>query len=375
MIYMDNAATTKISKPVSEEIISAMEVFGNPSSLHRLGIEAEKKVEEARSVISKKLGVDKKTVFFTSGGTEANNTALIGTAQALRKRGNHIITTKIEHPSVLETAKFLEKQGFDVSYLDVDSDGVLDVEKFRELLRPDTILVSVMLVNNETGVIQPVEALKRIIKEKSSIAKLHVDAVQSFCKMSVTPKIWGADLVSVSAHKIHGPKGVGALYIADGKIVPLLHGGEQQATLRPGTENVLGICGFGKAVETAEYDDNRAKELREYFKNSLIEQIDNIKVNGCDDKNSGSVLNVSFLGVKAEILLHAFEAKGLYVSTGSACSSHKPQPSHVLSAMGLSKKEIEGAVRFSFDETLSKEEIDEAVKIIKTETENIRKYM
>lgn len=375
MIYMDNAATTKISKAVSDEIVAAMEIFGNPSSLHRLGIEAEKKLEGARTVIAKKLGVDKKTVFFTSGGTEANNMALIGTAEALKKRGNHIITSKIEHPSVLETAKFLEKQGFEVSYVDVNSDGRINLEQFGELLRTDTILVSIMHVNNETGVIQPIEFLKKMMKEKSPIAKLHVDAVQSFCKLPTAPKIWGADMVSVSAHKIHGPKGVGALYIADCKIAPIIHGGEQQSGIRPGTENVLGICGFGKATESAEYDFLKAKALREYFKNSLSERIDNIKINGSDEFNSGSVLNVSFLKVKAEILLHAFEAKGLFVSTGSACSSHKPQPSHVLMSMGLSKKEVEGAVRFSFDETLTREEIDMAVDIIKTETEQIRKYM
>lgn len=375
MIYMDNAATTKISKPVADEILNTVEVFGNPSSLHRLGLEAEKKVESAREMIAKKLGVGKKNIFFTSGGTEANNTAIIGTAESLKKRGNHIITTKIEHPSVLETVKYLEKQGFEVSFADVLDDGRLDIENFKSLLRPDTVLVSVMHVNNETGVIQPVEALKKLMREVSPVAKLHIDAVQSFCKLPVTPSLWGADLVSVSSHKIHGPKGVGALYIADGKISPLLHGGEQQGAVRPGTENVLGICGFSKAVETTEYDLGQAVNLRAYFKDRLLEEVPDIKINGSDEFSSGSVLNVSFLGVKAEILLHAYEAKGLYVSTGSACSTHKPQPSHVLVAQGLSKKEVEGAVRFSFDETLTKEEIDEAVKIIKEETENIRKYM
>lgn len=375
MIYMDNAATTKISEAVAKEILNTVEVFGNPSSLHRLGIEAEKKVEAAREQIAKKLGVNKKTIYFTSGGTESNNLALIGTANLLQKRGKHIITSKIEHPSVLETAKFLEKQGFEVSFASVDCDGRLDLEEFSSLLRPDTVLVSIMHANNETGVIQPVEQIKRKMKEKSPIAKLHIDAVQSFCKLPVTPTAWDADLVSVSAHKIHGPKGVGALYIKDGKISPIIHGGEQQSEIRPGTENVLGIAGFGKATETAEFDFSRAKALREYFKERLLKEVENIKINGSDEYSSGSVLNVSFLGVKAEILLHAFEAKGLYVSTGSACSSHKPQPSHVLMAMRLSKKEIEGAVRFSFDETLTEEEIEQAVEIVKTETAEIRKYM
>lgn len=375
MIYMDNAATTKISKPVLEEIIKSAEIFGNPSSLHRLGLEAEKMVEASREIIAKKLGVSKKTVYFTSGGTEANNLALIGTANLLKKRGNHIITSKIEHPSVLETAKGLQDLGFEVDFAPVLPDGRLDIDTFKTLLRADTILVSIMHVNNETGVIQPVDDIKRIIKEKSPIAKLHIDAVQSFCKMDVKPSQWGADLLTVSAHKIHGPKGIGALYIKDGKISPLLYGGEQQGTIRPGTENVLGITGFGMAVKTAEFDLDRARNFRKIFSDMLVAEIPDIKINGSDEFSSGSVLNVSFLGVKAEILLHAFEAKGLFVSTGSACSSHKPQPSHVLMAMGLSKREVEGAVRFSFDETLTEEEIKQAVDIIKDETQNIRKYM
>lgn len=375
MIYMDNAATTKISKPVLDEIIKSAESFGNPSSLHRLGLEAEKMIEASREIIAKKLGVDKKTVYFTSGGTEANNTAIIGTALLLQKRGKHIITTKIEHPSVLESVKHLKDLGFEVDFAPVLPDGRVDIESFTNLLRPDTILVSIMHVNNETGVIEPVDSIKNIIKEKSPLAKLHIDAVQSFCKMEVKPTQWGADLLTVSAHKIHGPKGIGALYIKDGKISPLLHGGEQQGTIRPGTENVLGITGFGTAVKTAEFNLEKAKELRKKFSDMLVSEIPDIKINGSDEFSSGSVLNVSFLGVKAEILLHAFEARGLFVSTGSACSSHKPQPSHVLMAMGLSKKEIEGAVRFSFDETLTEEEIREAVIIIKEETQNIRKYM
>ncbi len=375
MIYMDNASTTRLTEPVLEEMIKSAKNFGNPSSLHRLGLDAEKLVDKNREIIAKKLGVEKKTLYFTSGGTEANNTAIIGTANLLFKRGKHIITTKIEHPSVLESATYLKNSGFEVDFAPVLPDGRLDIESFKKLLRPDTVLVSIMHVNNETGVIQPVEAIKKLMKEASPIARLHIDAVQSFCKTEVKPREWDADLVTVSAHKIHGPKGIGALYIKDGKIQPILHGGEQQGTIRPGTENVLGIVGFGKAVETSEFDFLRAKAMREKFSNLLLSEISDIKINGSGKYSSGSVLNVSFLGVKAEILLHAFEARGLFVSTGSACSSHKPQPSHVLTAMGLSKKEIEGAVRFSFDETLNDEEITQAVKIIKEETENIRKYM
>lgn len=375
MIYMDNAATTKISEPVKNEILRVMDIFGNPSSLHRLGLEAEKLIETSCETISKKLGVDKKNVYFTSGGTEANNLAIIGTCMSLRKRGNHVITTKIEHPSVLESVKKLSESGVEVDFAPVLPDGRIDLEAFFALLRPDTVLVSVMHVNNETGVIQPIEELKKLMKEKSPLAKLHIDAVQSFCKMAVTPKLWEADLLSVSGHKIHAPKGIGALYIKDSKISPVLFGGEQQGSIRPGTENVLGIAGFSEAVRNSEFDINKSRLLREKFIELLKENVPDIKINGSDEFSSGSVLNVSFLGVKAEILLHAFEARGLYVSTGSACSSHKPQPSHVLTAMGLSKKEIEGAVRFSFDETLTEEEIKEAVNIIKEETQNIRKYM
>lgn len=373
MIYMDNAATTCLSEPVKRKISEMFEVFGNPSSLHRLGLQAEKAVEESRDIIAKKIGADKRCLFFTSGGTEANNLAIIGKARALKKRGTHVITTAIEHPSVLESFKTLEQEGFSVDYIGALPDGRVDIAALEEALREDTILVSVMHSNNETGVIQPISDIKALIKKKSPIAKLHVDAVQSFCKIDIN--VSDIDMLSISAHKIHGPKGVGALYIKDGKISSLIHGGEQQGGIRPGTENVLGIVSFGEAVKTACFDYKKAVSLREYFSEQLLKNIENIKINGSDEFSSGSVLNVSFLGVKAEILLHAFEAKGLYVSTGSACSSHKPQPSHVLTAMGLSKKEIEGAVRFSFDESITKEIIDEAVEIIKSETEEIRKYM
>lgn len=373
MIYMDNAATTCLSEPVKQKMIQMFEMFGNPSSLHRLGLEAEKAVEESRDIIAKKIGADKKCLFFTSGGTEANNLAIIGKARALKKRGMHVITTAIEHPSVIESFRALEKEGFSVDYIGVLPDGRVDMCAMEEALREDTVLVSVMHANNETGTVQPISEIKALIRKKSPLAKLHVDAVQSFCKLDI--KASDVDMLSISAHKIHGPKGVGALYIKDGKISPIINGGEQQGGIRPGTENVLGIIAFGEAVKTAEFDFESAVGLREYFKEQLVKNIENIKINGSDEFSSGSVLNVSFLGVKAEILLHAFEAKGLYISTGSACSSHKPQPSHVLTAMGLSKKEIEGAVRFSFDESITKEIIDEAVEIIKSETEEIRKYM
>ena len=375
MIYLDNAATTKPSKKAAEAMLDTVEHFGNPSSLYRLGLDSEKIINKSRDIISSMLGVDSKKLYFTSGGTEANNTALFGAAHGRKKLGNHIITTKIEHPSVLETAHQLEKEGFDVTYLGVGADGRISLEEFENSLRADTVLVSIMHVNNETGVIQPVSELKKIIKKTSPNAVLHCDCVQSFGKIDVKPLLWGADYVSISAHKIHGFKGTGALYINDGKFRPHIFGGEQQGGLRPGTENAGGIAAFGAAASECSCDNSRLTEIRNKFKEEFLKRIDNIKINGSDEYNSGSVLNVSFLGIKAEILLHALEPHGIYVSTGSACSSHKPQPSHVLTAMGLDKKEISGAVRFSFDESITDDDIENAVSAVEKETAAIRKFM
>lgn len=373
MIYLDNAATTKPCKEAVEAMCTAAEAFGNPSSLHGLGLEAEKLIAGSRNTIAQMLGVDSKTLFFTSGGTEANNTAIFGTAYDRAKLGKHLITTKIEHPSVLEAFRKLEKEGFEVTYLSPDKDGRISLEELDSSLRSDTILVSVMHVNNETGVIQPISEIKNIMK-KSPKALFHCDCVQSFGKINVKPKKWGIDMISISAHKIHGFKGTGALYLANQKIKPLLYGGEQQNEIRPGTENIGGILAFGAAAQKCITDSGHMTELRKAFIERL-NSVPDIKINGSSENNSGSVLNISFVGIKAEILLHALEAHKIYVSTGSACSSHKPQPSHVLTAMGLSKKEIEGAVRISFDESNRMEEITEAAQIIEKEVSNIRRYM
>lgn len=373
MIYLDNAATTKPSDAAVNAMCSAAEYFGNPSSLHRLGLECEKLITKSREIISGIMGVDKKTLYFTSGGTEANNMAVFGTAYDRVKLGKHIITTEIEHPSVLECFKKLEKEGFEVTYLRPDGDGRISLDDLDGALRSDTTLVSVMHVNNETGVIQPIDEIKPLMK-KSPNALLHCDCVQSFGKINVKPKAWGIDMVSVSAHKIHGFKGTGALYLANPKIKPLLYGGEQQNEVRPGTENVGGILAFAAAAEECKIGSPRMCELR----NAMIERlaiIPDTKVNGSSENNSGSVLNVSFVGIKAEILLHSLEARGVYVSTGSACSSHKPQPSHVLTAMGLTPKEVGGAVRISFDERTTDEEIALAAEIIENEVKTIRRYM
>lgn len=373
MIYLDNASTTKPSKAAVEAMCMAAESFGNPSSLHGLGLESEKLITKSRNVIADILGADAKNIFFTSGGTEANNTAVFGTAYDRAKLGRHLITTKIEHPSVLETFRKLESEGFEVTYLSPDSNGRISLEELEASLRDDTVLVSVMHVNNETGVIQPISEIKSLMK-KSPKALLHCDCVQSFGKIDVKPKKWGIDMVSISAHKIHGFKGTGALYLANPKIRPLIYGGEQQNEIRPGTENAGGILAFAAAAEECKINNPYMTELR----NAMIEKlkaIPDIKINGSSEYNSGSVLNVSFIGIKAEILLHALEAHKIYVSTGSACSSHKPQPSHVLTAMGLSKREIEGAIRISFDDSITMEEIDKAAEIIEKEVTGIRRYM
>lgn len=370
MIYLDNASTTKPLEAVKKAVEDGITNFGNPSSLHGLGLSAEKTVTASKENIARALGVMPKNIYFTSGGTESNNTAILGYAFANKKRGTHVITTKIEHPSVLEPFSVLEKNGFSVSYLDVDENGEISLGQLEEMLTPDTILVSVMAVNNETGVIQPYSELKSVMKRKSPKAVLHIDGVQGFLKVDIKPKAMGIDLLSISAHKIGGIKGCGALYIGDNvHINPIIVGGGQQKNMRSGTENVVGIAAFGAAVENY---TPVLKAVREELKKKLEENIENIKING-DENNSGYVLNVSFRGIKAEILLHSLEAKGIYVSTGSACSSNKPMPSHVLTAMGCTKQEIEGAIRISF----SSEEFDTdfVVKTLKEEVANIRKYV
>lgn len=375
MIYLDNAATTKPSKAAVDAMIKAAECFGNPSSLHGLGIEAEKLINESKKNIADMLGVESKNILFTSGGTEANNLAVFGVAAARHKIGTKIVTSKIEHPSVLEAFRKLEIDGFNVEYLDVDSESRVDLDMLRNVLDDETILISVMHVNNETGVIQPIEEIREIMLEKAPYAHLHTDCVQSFGKIDVKPKKMGADLVTISSHKIHGFKGTGALYVADTRMIrPILFGGEQQGEIRPGTENVGGILAFGAAAAECDTDQSKLIHLRNTMKEKL-QEIPNIKINGSDEYNSGSVLNVSFIGIKAEILLHSLEAHKIYVSTGSACSSHKPQPSHVLTAMGLDKKEINGAVRISFDRLTEGADVIKAAEIIAKEVATIRRFM
>ena len=370
MIYLDNAATTKPSDCAIEAALQAFSDFGNPSSLHRLGMEAERILKEARKTIAAELSASDNNIYFTSGGTEANNTAILGYVLANQKRGNHLITTKIEHPSVLECFKYLEKLGFSVTYLGVSEGGAISLQEFENSLRENTLLVSVMAVNNETGVIQPVDKLKDIMKKKAPNAALHSDCVQAFCKIPLLPKKMGIDMISMSAHKIHALKGTGALYIGDNiHINPVLFGGGQERGIRSGTENTLGIAAFSAAVKNYR---KIGQEKRTELMEKILENIPNSYVNGVSE-NSGYILNVSFSGIKSEILLHSLEARGIFVSTGSACSSHKPQPSYVLTAMGVNRKNIDGAIRFSFcDEDF---DIDFVVSILKEEVEKIRKYV
>ena len=375
MIYLDNAATTQPSEAAARAMMKVVEEFGNPSSLHGAGLRAEKLMNAARQIIAEKLGGNVKSLYFTSGGTEANNLAVIGAARARRRSGNRVIVSAIEHPSVLEAARALADEGFDVVFAPVNKDGRVDVERFKELVTPETVVISVMHVNNETGVIQPVAELSRIVKATAKKAVFHCDCVQSFGKLPININKLGADMVTISAHKIHGFKGVGALYMKDARVTPLLRGGEQQQGIRPGTENIGGILAFAAAA--AECDENAANMLRkrEMMAAAIKERVSDITINGSDEHNSGSVLNVSFLGVKAEILLHALERHGIYVSTGSACSSHKPQPSHVLTAMGLPQKAIAGAIRISFSARTTDDEIMTAAEAIAKETAEIRRYV
>lgn len=369
MIYLDNASTTKPSRGAAEACMNVVENFGNPSSLHRLGLDAEKIIKSSAEEIARVLGVEPKNILFTSGGTESNNTAIFGYARANKKRGMHLITTVLEHSSVLEPFKILENEGFRVTRLASDAEGRISLTELENALCEDTVLVSVMAVNNETGVIQPFDKIKEIMRKKSPNAALHCDAVQGFCKIDIKPKLCGIDMLSMSAHKLHGLKGTGALYVADGiHLLPLIAGGGQQKNMRSGTENVPGIAAFGAAVRGFKrIDCGKRDELMK-----KLTEIDGTTVNG-GGSNSGYILNVSFQGIKAEILLHSLEAKGIYVSTGSACSSNHPSPSHVLTAMGKSDAEIRGAIRFSFSE----EDFDAGfvAEMVKKEVENIRKYV
>lgn len=371
--YLDNSATTAVCKAAADKALYMMtENFGNPSSLHKLGINAELCIEDAREVIADALGAQPKNIIFTSGGTEANNTVLFGAAEALKRRGSRIIVSAVEHSSVYESAKRLSELGYDVQYLPVTGDGVIDLNKLDELLTDKTILVSVMAVNNETGSVQPTEKIAKHIKRRCPDAVFHVDAVQAFCKMPLKPQKWGVDFLTVSAHKIHGPKGVGALYIRDGaRLIPLLYGGEQQKKLRPGTESAPLIAAFGEAVKEADIPQNNAliRELNEYALSKLT-AIDGICVNS-PLSALPYIINISVAGIRSETMLHHLEQSDVYVSSSSACA--KGKRSYVLAAMGLSDDRIDSSVRISFSKYNTKEDVDALIDGLKSGIANLQK--
>ncbi len=375
-IYLDNSATTKPYKEVVDKMVYALtEQYANPSSVHRKGVLVEKEIKNARKEIAKYTGAKDKEIFFTSGGTESNNIIIRGTAYANHRSGKHLITTKIEHPSVLNTFKDLEKDGYEVTYLDIDDNGLISFEDFKRALREDTILVSIMHVNNEVGAIQPVDKIGKYLSKLKRKVYLHVDAVQSFGKIDFKPSKYNIDLMSVSGHKIHGPKGIGFVYIKENtKIKSIVTGGGQENAFRSGTENVPGIFGLCEAVritmENLKDNIDKINTLKELLLNEINSNIDDIKVNSAED-GVCHILNVSFIGIKGEILLHYLEEDNIYVSTGSACSSKK-KGSHVLIEMGLSNKEIEGAIRFSLSSMNKEEDVKKAVRIIKKKVEELR---
>lgn len=381
-VYLDNSATTRAYDCVRDIVGKVMcEDYGNPSSMHRKGIEAENYVKEARQNIAKVLKVQEKEIFFTSGGTESDNLALIGTARANKRAGNHIITSVVEHPAILNTMRYLEEEeGFRITYLPVDSEGKVKLEALRAALCEETILVSVMYVNNEIGTCQPIREISSIVKGFNRNILFHVDAVQGFGKYHIHPKKEGIDLLSLSGHKIHGPKGMGALYIREGvKIRPIVFGGEQQKNIRSGTENVPGIAGLGAAVKKiySNLDENarQMRELRKYFIEGLLKIDDTIIHGACEEESAPHIISAGFAGIRSEVVLHTLEEKGIYVSSGSACASNHPGISGVLKSIGTPKEYLDSTIRFSMSEFTTKEEIDYTLETLYNCIPMLRRYM
>lgn len=378
--YFDNSATTKVLDCVKDAVVDAMCVnYGNAAAKHRKGVEAENLIREAKKAIADTLKVQEKEILFTSGGTESNNTALIGTALANRRAGKHLITTGVEHPSIYNTMSFLEEMGFEVTYLPVDHLGHISLEDLEKAIREDTILVSVMYVNNEVGAVEPIEAISQCIKKKNPKTLFHVDAIQAYGKYKIRPKKQGIDLLSVSGHKIHAPKGVGFLYIRDGvKIRPILFGGGQQKGMRSGTENVPGCVGLGVAAREAYKDFDASIEklytLREHLIAGL-KPLGGVTINGSEDRtNAPQIVSASFEGVRSEVLLHALEDKGVYVSSGSACSSNHPGISGTLKGIGVKKELLDSTIRFSLGDLNTEEEVNYAIGVLGELLPVLRRY-
>ncbi len=369
-IYFDNSATTRQYDEVTELVgDTAKNIYGNPSSLHTKGIEAEKAVRSAREIIAESLGVLSKEIYFTSGGTESNNLAIRGFLDANPRKGKHIITTQIEHPSVHEVYHFLEKQGYMVDYIGVDEYGMMDIEQLKKIITPETALISVIYVNNETGTIQRMEQIAAVRDAINPHTVIHVDAVQAYGKIAIMPEKLGIGLMSVSSHKIHGPKGIGALYVSKKvKINPLFYGGGQETLMRSGTENVPGIVGFGLASALTFEKLRENNEIAAMLKESFVELLAATEVNHrvlSPKDGSPYILNIAFDNVRAEVLLHHLEQKGIFVSTGSACSSHKNTRSHVLTAMKVPVHLIDGAIRFSFSGFNTQDQVRTTIEAIK----------
>lgn len=376
MIYLDNNATTPLDPAVADKMcLFLKEHFGNPSSLYPIGREVKKIINEDREIIAQALGANRNEIFFTGSGTESDNFAIRGVLDAYPKK-NEFITSAIEHPAVMNTAKYLEKNGIKVTYVPVDKYGMIDIDFLKDSVTPKTALISIMHANNEIGTIQPVEEISKIAKEHDVL--LHTDAVQSFGKIDVDVNKLGVDLLSISAHKIYGPKGIGALYIRKGtKICPLIYGGHQEQEMRPGTENTIGIVGFGEAVrlfrKQGDKDKKLIEKLAEQLKKGIEEKIPHIKFNGHEKKRIKGTLNFSFFGLEAEAILLSLAVKDIYVSTGSACSEGAEETSHVLSAIGLKPEIARSSIRMSIGRFNTEKDVEIVIDYLPEIIENLRK--
>ncbi len=356
-IYFDNGATTRTDKRVADLMYNVMtSSYGNPSSLHSKGLEAEHIVKNARKIIADKINSNPEEIIFTASGSESNNLALLGVADLFRFKGE-IITSKIEHKCVLECMKRLENNGFKIHYVDVDENGIVNVNQLERLINEKTQLVSIMHVNNECGSIQPIKEIYNVIKSKKTDTLFHTDNIQGFCKIDLDCEY--CDMMSISAHKIHGPKGIGALYVKKGiRLSPVIYGGGQENGLRGGTENVPAIAGFGRAIEVFEKNNDNLLNIKKYITKRTTEEIPQIYINGDVYNSSPYILSIAMIGLRSEIILHSLEQRGIFVSSGSACSSNKPSPSHVLTAMGYKPERVDSSIRISFNSENTMEEAE-----------------
>ena len=380
-IYLDNAATTPVLPEVVDEVVKCLtEDFGNPSSLHRLGLQSERQMKNARGMIAQLIQVAPEDMIFTSGGTESNNLAILGATGARKRYGNHCITTKIEHSSVLNTFDYLEQEGWEVTYLSVDRHGMMDIEELKRVIREDTVLVSIAHVNSEIGSIQPIREIGFFLKSNFPDVVFHTDAVQSFGRLHIRPMEWGIDLLSASGHKVHAPKGVGALYFKKGTpLATLQWGGGQELGIRSGTENLPGIAGFGRAArwinQRMNQDAGIISRMKIELAKGIAEAVPEVVFNGPEpEKGAPHILNLSIPGVRGETLLHVLESHGVYVSTGSACSSRKAKTSHVLNAIGAPAQVAEGAIRLSLSYLNSENELSQVPDILRKSVDQVKRF-